>query len=160
MRGSGIDRRTFLRRAGVLAACAGTVIHGCGKGAFDLVIAGGLVYDGLGGPAVETDVAVRGDRIVRMERHLNPGLAQKVIDARGLSVCPGLIDVHSHIDVELMVDPKAESKVRQGVTTEIGGNCGSRHFRCGPGDRQGNVDRSPPVPGWHTCGHRERDRGR
>lgn len=50
--------------------------------------------------------------------------AVSTIDARGLHVCPGFIDAHTHFEVTLLVDPKAESMVRQGVTTEVGGNCG------------------------------------
>ncbi|MCX7973570.1 MAG: D-aminoacylase [Candidatus Aminicenantes bacterium] len=54
--------------------------------------------------------------------------ARQIIDAQGKIVCPGFIDIHSHTGVELLINPQAESKVRQGVTTEIGGNCGSSDF--------------------------------
>jgi len=96
--------------------------------AYDLLIAGGVVYNGLGIPGRETDVAVKGDRIVHIAPGLDRGRAARVIDAAGLAVAPGLIDPHSHTDVELLVNPRAESKVRQGVTTEISGNCGFSAF--------------------------------
>ncbi|HOF05381.1 MAG TPA: D-aminoacylase [Syntrophales bacterium] len=95
---------------------------------FDLLISGGVVYDGLGRPGSEADVALKGDRIARIAAGLDPGRAAAVIDARGLAVAPGFIDAHSHTDIELLVNPRAESKIRQGVTTEIAGNCGYTVF--------------------------------
>lgn len=61
---------------------------------------------------------------------MNPikGQAKQIINAQGKVVCPGFIDIHSHTGVELLVNPKAESKIRQGVTTELSGNCGSSDF--------------------------------
>lgn len=86
------------------------------------------MYDGLGNPGERMDVAIRGDRIACIEEQIDPSRAALVIDARYLAVAPGFIDPHSHTDVELIVNPKAESKIRQGVTTEIGGNCGFSLF--------------------------------
>jgi len=89
-----------------------------------ILLKGGLVYDGTGAPPVEADVAVDGDRI----SGIGPGLAEAgaaVIDIKGLAVAPGFIDIHSHTDRELLVNPRAESKIRQGVTTEIVGQDGS-----------------------------------
>jgi len=74
------------------------------------------------------DVAVRGDRIVNIATDIGERRAVRVIDASGLAVAPGFIDPHSHTDVELLVNPRAESKIRQGVTTEISGNCGFSPF--------------------------------
>ncbi len=95
---------------------------------FDILILGGCVYDGLGHPGVETDLAVKGDRIVALSRAKATSRAKTVIDARGMAVAPGFIDPHSHTDIELLVNPRAESKIRQGVTTEIAGNCGYTVF--------------------------------
>jgi N-acyl-D-amino-acid deacylase len=89
----------------------------------DIAIRGGVVIDGTGGPGREADVAVRNGRIVAIE----PGsvrAAQRTIDARGLVVAPGFIDIHTHSDFTLPLNPRAESKIRQGVTTEVVGNCG------------------------------------
>ena len=88
----------------------------------DLILHGGLVVDGTGGPARPLDVAVAGGRIAGLGRAL--GEARRVIDAAGLVVAPGFIDIHTHSDYSLPANPRAESKVRQGVTTEVVGNCG------------------------------------
>jgi len=95
---------------------------------YDVLITGGVVYNGLGTPGQEADVAVKGDRILRIAPGLDKRRAAWVIDAAGLAVAPGFIDPHSHTDVELLVNPRAESKIRQGVTTEISGNCGFSAF--------------------------------
>ena len=89
----------------------------------DLLLRGGHVVDGTGTPGREADVAVRGDRIVAMEPRSSRS-ARRVVDARGLVVAPGLIDIHTHSDFTLPLNPRAESKIRQGVTTEVVGNCG------------------------------------
>jgi N-acyl-D-amino-acid deacylase len=90
---------------------------------FDVVISGGLVVDGTGGPAVRADVAIRNGRIAAIGPTLADSAA-KTIDAHDLVVCPGFIDIKTHSDFTLPINPKAESKVRQGVTTEIIGHCG------------------------------------
>src|ERR671918_2449107 len=89
----------------------------------DLLIRGGPLIDGSGGPGRAADVAVRGDRVAAVEpRSARP--ARRVIDARGQVVAPGFIDIHTHSDFTLPLNPRAESKIRQGVTTEVLGNCG------------------------------------
>jgi N-acyl-D-aspartate/D-glutamate deacylase len=89
----------------------------------DLLIRGGHVIDGTGGAGRDADVAVRAGRIVAVEpRSARP--ARRLIDARGLVVAPGFIDIHTHSDFTLPLNPRAESKVRQGVTLEVTGNCG------------------------------------
>jgi N-acyl-D-amino-acid deacylase len=89
----------------------------------DILIRGGLVIDGSGRPGEVGDVAVRDGRIAAVGRPLAEGPA-KVIDAEGLAVTPGFIDIKTHSDFTLPINPRAESKVRQGVTTEIIGHCG------------------------------------
>ena len=86
--------------------------------AWSLLIRNGTVVDGSGAPARAADVAVEGDRIAAV----GPGLAgeaARVIDAAGLMVAPGFIDIHSHSDMVYDKCPSAESKVRKGVTTEV-----------------------------------------
>ena len=89
----------------------------------DLVIRDGLIVDGSGRPAYKGDLGVSEGRILEIGS-LDSGEASELIDASGLAVAPGFIDMHSHSDFVLLVNPKAESKVRQGVTTEVVGNCG------------------------------------
>jgi len=86
--------------------------------AYDLVIRNGKIVDGTGNPWRMGDLAVRGDRIVALGK-LPPHSARREIDARGLIVAPGFIDMHSHSDFLLLEDGDAQSKIRQGVTTEV-----------------------------------------
>ncbi len=89
----------------------------------DILIRGGEILDGTGGEAVAADVAIRDGRVVAIA----PGLtaaARRVIDARGSIVAPGFIDIKTHSDFTLPWAPRAESKVHQGVTTEVLGHCG------------------------------------
>jgi N-acyl-D-amino-acid deacylase len=89
--------------------------------AYDLLITGGTVLDGTGAEGFRADVAVRDDRIVRISRDPLPHEgAARVIDAAGMHVVPGFIDVHAHLDPILRL-PDSESHVRQGVTTALGG---------------------------------------
>lgn len=91
---------------------------------FDLVIRNGRIVDGTGNPWFHGDVAVRGDQIVAVGR-IPKGIAKREIDAKGLVVAPGFIDIHSHSDFVLFEDGDAQSKIRQGVTTDVLGEGGS-----------------------------------
>src|SRR3954454_9132182 len=90
---------------------------------YDVLIRGGLLLDGTGAAGTPGDLAIRAGRIAAVGTELD-GAAKKVIDAHGLAVAPGFIDIKTHSDFTLPLNPKAESKVRQGVTTEIVGHCG------------------------------------
>ncbi len=90
---------------------------------FDLIVRGGTVVDGSGAPRVRADVGVRDGRVVVLG-NLPHAEAQSVLDATGLIVAPGFVDIHSHSDFTLLVDPRAQSAIAQGVTTELVGNCG------------------------------------
>jgi N-acyl-D-amino-acid deacylase len=94
---------------------------------FDLIIKNGQVIDGIQDTPARVDLGLSADKI---EAIGNLGTAQgkTIIDAKGLAVAPGFIDIHSHTDLELLANPKAESKIRQGVTTELSGNCGGSMF--------------------------------
>ena len=88
------------------------------------IFEGPRVYDGLGGAPFSTDVGVAGGRIVAIG-DLSDREAHERVGCAGLALAPGFIDVHSHTDELWLVDPRCEGKIRQGVTTEIGGNCGA-----------------------------------
>jgi N-acyl-D-aspartate/D-glutamate deacylase len=121
-----------------------------GDARYDLVLRNGKIIDGTGNPWYRGDVAVRGKRIVAIGEHL-PGPAKRTIDAKGLVVAPGFIDIHSHSDYHLLEDGTAQSKIRQGVTTEVFGEGNSagpyvgklmpRRVRAGSETLQ-----------WHTLG--------
>ncbi|HXH10909.1 MAG TPA: D-aminoacylase [Alphaproteobacteria bacterium] len=89
----------------------------------DLIIRGAQVIDGSGAPGRMADVAVADGRIAAIEPKLTRQ-AHRIIDADGLVAAPGFIDIHTHSDFTLPLNPRAESKIRQGVTTEVLGNCG------------------------------------
>ena len=106
----------------VLVVCAASLLAAPTRAEedapYDLVIRNGKIVDGAGNPWFRGDVAIRGDRIVAVGRV--PGkTAKREIDAKGLVVAPGFIDMHSHSDYVLLEDGNAQSKIRQGVTTEV-----------------------------------------
>src|SRR4051812_18495525 len=90
---------------------------------FDLLIRGGRVIDGAGNPWYAADVGIEGHRIVAVGR-LAGIAAARTIDADGLFVCPGFTDMHTHSDLQLLVNPAHEAKVHQGVTLEVLGQDG------------------------------------
>lgn len=128
-----ISRRQFLKtstRTGIIlglsAGFGGQAIFSQG-GRFDIVIKNGLIIDGVKEEAYQADVGIIGDRIAAIG-NLSQSASQAIIEAKGKVVSPGFIDIHSHTDLELLINPKAESKIRQGVTTELSGNCGGSVF--------------------------------
>ncbi|MGI6603544.1 MAG: N-acyl-D-amino-acid deacylase family protein [bacterium] len=94
---------------------------------YSVLIRGGKVVDGSGQAAFRADVAVQDDRIVEVGVGLS-GPAEKIIDADGLVVAPGFIDIHSHSDGTIFDHPLSDSKLLQGVTSEVIGNCGIGAF--------------------------------
>jgi len=87
---------------------------------YDLVISGGRLIDGTGAPWVRADVGIRGDRIAAIG-DLSQARAKQRIDAQGLAVAPGFIDLLGQSELTVLVDPRAESKIRQGITSELTG---------------------------------------
>lgn len=87
---------------------------------FDVLIKGGTAYDGAGGEPRRLDVAIRGDRIVEIGT-LTKARAHTVVDATGLAVAPGFINMLSHSEASLIVDFRSMSELKQGVTTQIFG---------------------------------------
>jgi N-acyl-D-amino-acid deacylase len=84
-----------------------------------------MVADGSGAPPAQLDVAINGSKISGLFKPSDAPKASMTIDATGMMVCPGFVDIHTHSDLYLLQNPFAESKIRQGVTTELVGNCGS-----------------------------------
>jgi N-acyl-D-amino-acid deacylase len=91
---------------------------------FNTLIRGGMIYDGRGGEPFAADIGIAGN-VIEAVGDGAAAEADQIVDARGCWVCPGFIDVHSHSDTYLLLEPSAASKIFQGVTTEIVGNCGA-----------------------------------
>ncbi|MFB0518564.1 MAG: amidohydrolase family protein, partial [Acidobacteriota bacterium] len=97
---------------------------------YDLAIIGGMVLDGTGNPWFRADVGVKGEWITQIGI-IPANESSEVIRAEGLVVSPGSIDIHTHTDSGLLANPRAENYLYQGVTTVVGGNCGSSPFPIG-----------------------------
>ncbi|MFQ5769518.1 MAG: amidohydrolase family protein [bacterium] len=125
-----MNRRTFIKKtggAGLLFGLGGFSIIsiGCRQTYdFDLILKGGHVLDGTGKAGFNSDIGIKNKKITALG-DLQNFSAYRILDVAELTVTPGFIDVHSHSADELLVNPKAESKIRQGVTTEILGQDGS-----------------------------------
>jgi N-acyl-D-aspartate/D-glutamate deacylase len=112
---------------------------------FDVLITGGEVLDGTGAAAVRADVGIRGDRVEAIGA-LAGRSAAKTIDATGLVVAPGFIDLHTHSELPLVADGTAQSKVRQGVTLDVTGESSS----AAPRDGLENRGQDGPAADWTT----------
>ncbi len=119
---SNISRRLLVAACAIFALATSPCLAADAE--FDLIVRNGRIVDGTGNPWFYGDVAIRGDRIVAVGRLPTP-LAGRVIDAAGMVVSPGFIDIHSHSDTLLLEDGGAQSKIRQGVTTEVLGESDS-----------------------------------
>ncbi len=129
-----INRRKFIQSSsllstsGLLFGFSSTphiFMHSKG---FDILIKNGSIIDGTGKKEFKSSLGIIEGRIAAIG-NLSDSEAELIIDAKGLKVVPGFIDIHSHTDSDLIINPKAESKIRQGVTTEITGQDG---FSWGP----------------------------
>ncbi|MBZ5592902.1 MAG: D-aminoacylase [Acidobacteriia bacterium] len=106
---------------------------------FDLLIRGGRIVDGTGNPSLVGDIGIRNDRIAAMG-HLAGSTTKRVIEATGLTVAPGFIDIHNHSDYTLVADGNAQSMIRQGVTSMI---LGEGESAAPIGGKQQSRDRRP-----------------
>ncbi len=138
--------RVGLRGLALAAAALGLVACSAAQEPpFDVLITGGQVLDGTGAPAARADVAIRGDRIAAIGA-LTGQPALRIIDATGLVVSPGFIDLHTHSEMPLVADGTAQSKVRQGVTLDVTGESTS------PAPRDGLAAQESDglTPDWTT----------
>ncbi len=120
------------------------------KSMFDLIIKNGNVIDGTGSEPKICDIAVKGDLIAELGR-FDESLAPEIYDAKGFFVCPGFIDIHSHSDFTALIQPPGQSKIRQGITTEVCGNCGmsaSPLFGAALKQRQGTLKEFGIEDSW------------
>jgi N-acyl-D-amino-acid deacylase len=120
------NRRDFIRSSSVAAASiiGAPALILRSRATADIIIRNGSVFDGLGGAARELDVVITGGHIVSLVR-ASADRGATEIEAKGLAVAPGFIDIHSHGDGSLWEDPRAESLIRQGITTIVVGQDGS-----------------------------------
>ena len=114
---------------------------------YDILIRNGIAYDGSGRPGAQADVGINGNRIAAIAPRLE-GTGFTTLEASGLAVTPGFIDIKTHSDFTLPINPRAESKVRQGVTTEIIGHCGYSVAPCLPGKVKLLRDYLSPSAPW------------
>ena len=122
---SKITRRSFNK---ILATGSLGLLSGCYIfNKYDIIIKNGSIIDGTGVGIQIGDLGIIGNKIHSIG-HLKDKTASIIIDAKDHIVSPGFIDIHTHTDVELLVNPNAESKIFQGVTTEVSGNCGYSPF--------------------------------
>ena len=116
---------------------------------YDLIVRGGTVFDGTGAEGAVRDLAIAGDRIVAVAPRID-ARAREEVDARGLAVAPGFIDIHSHGDGNMESDPRVESVIRQGVTTMVVGADGSSRATGAPDKSFASmfdaIDRLKPGP--------------
>lgn len=126
-----ISRREFIKtssKAGLFIGFTGTnFLKGNPNETFDIIIKNGTIIDGIENKSYRADIGILGEYIKKVG-DLQKASASAVIDANDRVVSPGFIDIHTHTDTEILINPNAESKIRQGVTTELGGNCGSAPF--------------------------------
>jgi N-acyl-D-amino-acid deacylase len=130
-----ITRRDFIRSS-VIAGAALGVGYGAGTllrtgNRFDTIVKNGVLYNGEGGRPFRGDIGIKDGKISAIATDLGKS-ADKIVEADGMAVSPGFVDVHTHTDTNLFEAPLGDSRIYQGVTTDIGGNCGSGPF---PGKR-------------------------
>jgi len=140
----GLGTRVTILAAGLVALVVATPAQ---APPFDVLITGGQVLDGTGAAAVRADVGIRGDRVAAIGQ-LAGQPARRAIDASGLVVAPGFIDLHTHSEMPLVADGNAQSKVRQGVTLDVTGESTS----AAPRDHLEEQGQDGLTPDWRTFG--------
>ena len=149
-----MNRRDFLKTSALGAAALGLGgLTGCKvttRNSFDTIIKNGVIYAGDGKAPIEGDIAIRNGRIAALGKDLGTSAAN-IIDAHGLVVSPGFIDIHVHTDTNLFDAPKGDSRIFQGITSEVGGNCGYCPFVYSDEAWEGRKDRPRHGgPAWRN----------
>ena len=125
-----MKRRDFIKTTAIAGAALGMGFYGGRKigvkQPFETIIKNGVIYTGDGKKPIKGDIGIKEGRIAAIGS-LGES-ADTILDAKGLSVSPGFIDIHSHTDTNLFDSPRGDSRIYQGITTEIGGNCGDSPF--------------------------------
>ena len=93
---------------------------------FDTIVKNGLVYDGVGSAPIKADIGIKKGKITAIG-DLGDSAVQ-LVDAKGMAVSPGFVDIHTHTDTKLLICPQGDSRIYQGITSDIGGNCGGSPF--------------------------------
>lgn len=134
-----ISRRAFIKSSAIAGVGFGLGFGGSkilgAKNRFDTIIKDGVIYNGEGGKPFLGEIGIKDGKISAIAQSLGDS-ANKIIDAKGMAVSPGFVDVHTHTDSNLFHSPLGDSKIYQGVTTDIGGNCGDSPF---PGKSWENI---------------------
>ncbi len=118
------SRRDFLKNASTVAVALAVPSPWIEAApTFDVVLRGGTILDGTGGPAYPADLGIRGDTIAAIGS-ISADQGKQAVDISGFQLCPGFVDIHTHSDGNILAYPNSESRVYQGVTTELTGNCG------------------------------------
>jgi len=129
--GNKISRREFMKNSLLAGAALGLSLSGvsCVRAGnkFDTIIKGGIIYNGEGGKPFPGEIGIKDGKITAVATSLGDS-ADRIVDAQGKAVSPGFIDIHTHTDGNLFDAPLGDSKIYQGVTTDIGGNCGDSPF--------------------------------
>ena len=112
---------------------------------YDLVIKNAIIIDGLGNPASQGGLAVKDGKIAAIGDDL--GEAKETLDAGGMTLAPGIVDLHTHFDAQLTWDPYATPSNRLGVTTVVIGNCGFTIAPCKPEHRERTMRNLTHVEG-------------
>ena len=116
---------------------------------YDMVIKGGTIIDGTGAPAFKGDVAIQNGKIAEVSETIEAP-AKEVVDASGLLVTPGFVDMHTHYDAQATWDPYVSPSGWHGCTTVVMGNCGVGFAPCRPEDREwliGVMEGVEDIPG-------------
>lgn len=154
-----MSRRAFIKKtaqAGIVMGLAGPRIWGESPVYnYDVVIKNGTVIDGFKDYGYKADVGISGE-LIKTVGNLKQARGKVIIDASGRIVSPGFIDIHTHTDFAPFRNTKAESKVRQGVTTELTGNCGSSAFPVKPTNQDEEKENTLKIDWTDLAGYHSR----